>query len=440
MNRILEFHNILESAKKKSAEILKNHSVSMTKEGHNDCIEDNRIYLGDNVDAIIHLLENGYGGSLDLVYIDPPFFSGSDYRKRISLKTENEHIVFYNLTYRDTWEKGLMDYLEMISIRLFLIKKLLSEKGSIYVHVDYRTSHYIRLILDEVFGQDRFLNEIIWSYKSGGAGRKSYSKKHDNILVYTKTKNYIFNPKKEKSYNRGMKPYRFKNVIEYEDKLGWYTLVNMKDVWSLDMVGRTSSERVGYQTQKPEALLERIIHVSSNENSIVGDFFMGSGTTIKVAKDKNRRWVGADNSIQSITTTGRRLGIDSCYSFYEKASINKGILDFNLKATRKNGSVVIKIKNIRISDNSIIDNSSDPEKAEKLLKENPENFVEYLGVYIENNYKKCVWKAYGLEVKTNLTLEDFNFDVNEVIVRLIDIFGNVSEKRQEVQYENNRRT
>lgn len=432
MSRILQFHNMIESARKKSAEILENFEMSMTRESHNDFKEENRIYLGNNLDAIAHLLKNGYGESLDLVYIDPPFFTGTDYRKRISLKTGKEEIVFYNLTYEDTRKKGLMDYLEMISIRLFLIRELLSEKGSVYVHVDYRTSHYIRLILDEVFDQNRFLNEIIWSYKSGGAGRKSYSKKHDNIFVYTKTKNYIFNPKKEKSYNRGMKPYRFKNVTEYEDELGWYTLVNMKDVWSLDMVGRTSSERVGYQTQKPEALLERIIDVSSNENSIVGDFFMGSGTTLKVAKDKNRRWIGADSSVQSIVTTGKRLGKDSCYSFYEKLDANESNLNFDVRIVRKNSTFEVMITNIRIPNDEIIASSSDPVKAEKLFSEKPEKFIEYIGIYLQNDYKECVWKAYGSEVKTNFNLEIFTFDNNEIIIRLIDIFGNISEKRQEV--------
>ena len=163
----------------------------------------------------------------------------------------------------------------MITTRLILMRDLLSDQGTIYVHIDWRVVHYVRLILDYVFGKERFLNEIIWSYKSGGAGRRSFSKKHDNILVYTKSKSYIFNVSKEKSYNREFKPYRFKNVLEYEDKKGWYTLVNSKDVWNIDMVGRTSSERVDYATQKPYKLLEKIILTSSNKDSLIGDFFVG---------------------------------------------------------------------------------------------------------------------------------------------------------------------
>lgn len=103
--------------------------------------------------------------------------------------------------------------------------------------------------MDEIFGEDNFVNEIIWHYKSGGSGKRHFSRKHDTILVYSKTKKYYFLPDKEKSYNRGFKPYRFKGVKEYKDDMGWYTMVTMKDVWNVDMVGRTSSERTGYATQ-----------------------------------------------------------------------------------------------------------------------------------------------------------------------------------------------
>ena len=171
----------------------------------------------------------------------------------------------------------------MMSIRLYLMKELLSSKGTLYVHLDYRIVHYVKILMDYIFGEENFINEIIWSYKSGGVTNKYYSRKHDTILMYSKTEDYIFNPQKEKSYNRGFKPYRFKGVKEYEDKIGWYTLVNLKDVWNINIVGRSSGERVGYGTQKPEELLERIISTSSNKDSIVADFFAGSGTTGVVA-------------------------------------------------------------------------------------------------------------------------------------------------------------
>jgi len=147
-------------------------------------------------------------------------------------------------------------------------------------------------------GGGDFRNEIIWCYKSGGASpKRRFSQKHDVILCYGKSgKKTLFNPQLEKSYNRDLKPYKFKGVKEYCDDIGWYTLVGMKDYWLIDMVGRTSKERLGYPTQKPEALLERIIKASSNEGDIILDPFCGCGTTIAVAEKLNRQFVGIDIS------------------------------------------------------------------------------------------------------------------------------------------------
>ena len=126
-----------------------------------------------------------------------------------------------------------------------MMRDLLSDTGCLWVHLDWHAVHYVKVILDQIFGEKNFINEIIWTYKSGGANKRNFARKHDTLLFYSKTDNYIFNPQTEKSYNRGLRPYRFKGVEEYEDETGWYTIVNMKDVWSIDMVGRTSSERTG---------------------------------------------------------------------------------------------------------------------------------------------------------------------------------------------------
>ncbi len=431
MSRAQEFHKMIENSRLVAEEILDKDAPAFTSESHNRPTGENRLYLGDNIHAMLSLIEDGFKGRLDLVYIDPPFFSGSDYRKRISIGKGDDELVFYNNAYKDTWKDGLMDYLGMISIRLFLIWELLSEKGTIYVHVDSRTSHYMRLILDEVFGENKFLNEIIWSYKSGGAGRKSFSKKHDNILVYTKTKDFIFNPLKEKSYNRGMKPYRFKNVLEYEDEIGWHTLVNMKDVWNVDMVGRTSSERVGYETQKPEALLQRIIKASSNEDSIVGDFFMGSGTTIKVAEKNGRRWIGADNSIHSVVTCASRLGDSAGYTLFHNLDMEDSIIDFSVDVNRTSEGICVSIEDISIDKNFITKNSSDPELAEKILKEKPSKYIDYLGVYRVNIHRECIREWYGPEIEMEFDLEDSFQKEDRIVIRLIDIFGNIAEKELE---------
>lgn len=271
----------------------------------------NKLIWGDNKLVMSSLLEK-FAGKIDLIYIDPPFATGADFRLKVQIGEEGEeiekgHSILEEKAYRDTWGEGLESYLNMMYERLYLIKELLSEKGSIYVHCDYRMSGYIRLILDEIFGKEHFVNEIVWSYKSGGSTEAYFGRKHDVIFLYSKTSHYIFYSQKEKSYNRGFKPYRFKGVEEFSDDIGWYTIVNMKDVWQIDMVGRTSSERIDYPTQKPEALLERIIKASSDENSIVADFFCGSGTTVTVAEKLSRRWIGCDISRYSIHTTRKRL-------------------------------------------------------------------------------------------------------------------------------------
>ena len=167
----------------------------------------NKLYNCDNIDAMKDLLNNGYACKIDLIYIDPPFFTKANYNHRVEIMDGVKKQIIKSLAYEDTWENGFIEYLEMITIRLFFMKELLSKKGTIYVHLDSKAVHYVKIIMDYIFGRKRFLNEIIWAYKSGGTGRRSFSKKHDNILVYTKTDKYLFNPQKEKSYNRNLKPY-----------------------------------------------------------------------------------------------------------------------------------------------------------------------------------------------------------------------------------------
>lgn len=264
----------------------------------------NRLCYGDNL-LVMQALLNGdeatglpsMRGKIDLIYIDPPYDSKADYRTKITLPNcdiEQRPNVLEQFAYSDTWKEGTISYLKMMYPRLYLMRELLSEQGSIYVHVDWHVGHYVKILLDDIFGKIQFTNEIIWAYKSGGVGDSTFARKHDVIYFYKKSNQSIFNVLKEKSYNRGFKPYRFKGVSEYEDELGWYTLVNCKDVWDIEMVGRTAQERVNYATQKPEKLLERIIKASSNESSIVADFFGGSGTTASVAERLGRRWIMSD--------------------------------------------------------------------------------------------------------------------------------------------------
>jgi len=200
--------------------------------------------------------------------------------------------------------------------RIVLIRELLSDNGTLYIHLDWRTTHYVKLILDEVFGTNYFMNSIVWCYKSGGAGDNGFSKKHDYILAYSKSDKKTFNVLQEKSY---MKPGSGKNPAQtyYEDENGSYTLVNIKDWWAdIGMLATSSYERVDYPTQKPEALIERIVKASTNENDLVADFFCGSGTTAAVAEKLGRKWIVADIGRYAIHTTRKRmLEIDGCQPF-----------------------------------------------------------------------------------------------------------------------------
>ncbi len=257
----------------------------------------NRLFFGDN----LHVMRQLPSKSIDLIYIDPPFFSGRNYNVIFGDKNEVR-------SFSDIWEGGMPGYLIWLNARLFEMKRLLKDTGSIYVHLDWHASHYVKVEMDKIFGSDRFLNEIIWCYKSGGASpKRNFSRKHDVLLLYTKTENHKFNVQTEKSYNRGLKPYRFKGVQEYQDEVGWYTIVGMKDYWEIDMVGRTSSERIGYPTQKPQTLIERVINAGTNENDVVADFFLGGGTTAAVAQRMNRRWIGCDQSRIATAITADRV-------------------------------------------------------------------------------------------------------------------------------------
>ena len=270
----------------------------------------NLLALGDNENFMNFLQRyKNMAGRIQLIYIDPPFFSRANYDAAIRLekKGDNPAVSLKHPAYEDIWNQDPVRYLKMLAVRLFLMRDLLKEEGTIWVHLDWHASHYVRIFMDEIFGVDRFINEIIWNYKSGGTGKKHFARKHDTILAYSKTKNYYFQPLKEKSYNRDLRPYRFKGVEEFQDEVGWYTLVNMKDVWQIDMVGRTSSERTGYATQKPEALLERILRAGTREGDICADFFCGSGTLAAVAQKLNRRWICCDAGKLAVSYTMKRL-------------------------------------------------------------------------------------------------------------------------------------
>ena len=280
----------------------------------------NRLVYGDNLLTMQALLAGdpqtglpSLRGKVDLIYIDPPFDSKADYRTPITLPNTSfsqKPTVIEQFAYADTWEEGTISYLKMIYPRLVLMKELLSEKGSIYVHIDWHIGAYIKIILDDIFGKNRFLNEIMWCYTIGGKGSSFYGRKHDTILLYSKSPNYTFNGKDknvivQRKLNTHMRTKIDDDGREYQEKtdkksgkIYRYYVDEGKvpeDYWiDIEQLNREDAERVGYATQKPSKLLTRIIAASSNEGDLVCDFFGGSGTTAAVAEKLGRRWITCD--------------------------------------------------------------------------------------------------------------------------------------------------
>lgn len=303
----------------------------------------NRLIHGDNLFAMQALLngdpETGLPsmrGKIDLIYIDPPFDSKADYRTKITLpngNVEQKPTVLEQFAYSDTWADGTISYLKMLYPRLCLMKELLSDQGSIYVHCDWHAGHYLKVILDEIFGKPNLQNEIIWNYVSGGISQNSFAKKHDTIYCYVKNPdNKIFNIQKERDEEKISKIAPEKIMHDEKGEFVWYIRPGtnpkvpngvksyldkfMQDVWDIPIVNPQAKERVDYATQKPEALLERIIKASSNENSIVADFFGGSGTTAAVAEKLGRRWITSDLGKPSTMIMRKRLiDIPDCKPF-----------------------------------------------------------------------------------------------------------------------------
>ncbi|MBN1151340.1 site-specific DNA-methyltransferase [candidate division WOR-3 bacterium] len=311
----------------------------------------NKLIWGDNK-LILSSLKNGpmreeieKQGGIKLIYIDPPFDVGADFSMDIEIGDDTftkKPNVLEELAYRDTWGKGADSFIAMIYERLSLMRDLLAEDGSIYVHSDYRVNSHVRLILDEIFGKDLFQNEVIWCYRGMAVSKNHYVRRHDNIYFYTKAKAYPF------YWDRITEPLTESTVdkYRYEDEKGRkfrlhgrniqgspiqnHTDIDIKwlkrnpelcrvdyldekkgtkprDWFLMDYINVMSSERVDYPTQKPESLLERIVKASSNKGDLVADFFCGSGTTLAVAEKLGRKWIGSDLGKFAIHTTRKRI-------------------------------------------------------------------------------------------------------------------------------------
>jgi DNA modification methylase len=267
------------------------------------------LYHGDNLAVMAALLPT-YTGQINLIYADPPFYTNRHFSARIGRGEDSRKPREWQLTagYTDHWD-SLDDYLQFLYARLSLMHHLLAPGGTLYLHLDWHADAYARLLLDELFGPENFLNEIIWTYHGPSPIRSAFNRKHDTLLVYTKGPDYTFNADAVRI------PYDQTTLKTFaaSRKAGFGKIPDLargkvpEDWWYFPVVARLHNERTGYPTQKPEALLERILLASSNPGDLVADFFCGSGTTALIAARHGRRFLAADGSFRAIHTTRTRL-------------------------------------------------------------------------------------------------------------------------------------
>ena len=308
----------------------------------------NKLYFGDNLDILRDKVPDNF---VDLIYLDPPFKSGRTYNIIFQPEVgEIKGATAQIKTFEDTWNWGveaernyeglingtitkekssqklidlmtamrsylgecsMMAYLSMMAPRLLEMKRVLKNTGSIYLHCDPTASHYLKLLMDAIFGVANFRNEIIWHYRTGGISKRWFGSKHDIIFFYSKTEKYKFNPIEVKEYYKDIYGIDFKPSWKDrkggKDENGYYHFVYKDDVWDISAVFNMSKEYIGYPTQKPEKLLETIIKANSDKGDLVLDPFCGCGTTIAVAERLSRRWMGIDITYLAIDVISKRL-------------------------------------------------------------------------------------------------------------------------------------
>lgn len=274
----------------------------------------NRLVLGDKRDTLPALLPE-FAGQVQLIYIDPPFMTGRDFKSGAQL------------AYSDKWEKNLDTYLQWLYETLLSLYSFLAPSGSLYIHLDWRVTHYAKVLLDEIFGPNfdgdgpGFQNEIIWHYQSGGRNTRRFARKHDTLLLYTKSARYCFHAERVGERRGAEKRNHMRKRVDTDGRVHWTiqaggrtysyseeSQMTPTDVWTdISHLHQKDPQRTGYATQKPEALLERILLASSEEGDLVLDCFCGSGVTPVVAQRLGRRWLACDSSELAIHITQERL-------------------------------------------------------------------------------------------------------------------------------------
>ncbi|MFY9175916.1 MAG: site-specific DNA-methyltransferase [Caldicoprobacterales bacterium] len=397
-------------------------------------------YWTDVLEGLSSLVDL-YRSKVQLIYIDPPFMTGQlfRYRQKIGNKGIIEHVA-----YRDQWKEGKKGFLTFMKQVFEYAYELLTPDGSFYVHVDYRTSAYLRVLLDEIFGEDNFLNEIIWHYQSGGRAKRHFSRKHDNILFYRKSSEHFFDIDAVGIKRGDKRKNNMKREIDQDGRIFWSiksagkiyryyedSKIYPSDVWTdISHLHQRDPERTGYDTQKPETLLERIILSSSRPGDYVADFFAGSGTTLAVASRLNRKWIGLDSSPYSMHVCRNRLLAQedgkNFAIYYEKSykPLDQSVIVIEKDQTSGKGT---DINTIKLVDYKPAKSVAADDKGNHNLDLKGLEHVNYWAVgYIKDDFfYPRSWNK--REEKDNMIKDSIElaiFENNDLVVHIIDVWGN----------------
>ncbi len=428
-SQLVEKFNIDEAPQVPTFESLKNNWTNL-------------LFHGDNKEVLSTLLVNGFRGKIDLIYIDPPFDSGADYIRKVELRGQKDKIegeepsLIEQVQYTDIWAND--NYLQFMYERLILLRELLSDKGSIYLHCDWHKNHHLRFLLDEVFNEENFINEIAWCYTGPTNQKNNYPRKHDTILLYKKSDDYIFNSdeirvafkKSTKSGGKNALTGRASDEeLEALDEKG-----KIIEDWWIDIadLGKLHNEDLKYPTQKSTPLLERIIKASSNDNSIVLDCFSGSGTAAAVAQKLGRKWIACDINKGAIQTTSKRLqnvikeqikeivkeksklDLDEKKTFFTSFAHYK-INDYDLQIQHNELKLLVyeHIGVKKLATDSFFDGTLGAELVKIIPFNHPLSLLDLQLVKTELEKRKdetrnIVLVSLGMEVKVKTSIDDYN--------------------------------